>query len=72
MMFLTLEDEFGLFEVTAFPDALGKLGRMDKYGPYVVSGRAQRQHDAVTVTAREVSLYRPHRPSPRPREGIGQ
>ena len=55
MRFLTLDDEYGLFEVTIFPGAGGHLqGRLDTYGPYVVSGKVDRQYDAITVTAEHV------------------
>ena len=52
MRFLTLDDEYGLFEVTIFPDVLH--GGLDRYGPYVVTGKVERQYDAITVTAQHV------------------
>jgi len=56
MMFLTLDDEQGLFEVTVFPDACRALrGRMDGHGPYVVSGTVEDQYGSLTVSAREVT-----------------
>jgi len=57
MMFLTLDDERGLFEVTVFPAALART-RADfrRYGPYLVTGRAEDQYGAVTVAAEDVRL----------------
>jgi hypothetical protein len=56
MMFLTLDGEQGLFEVTVFPDACRSLrGRMDGYGPYVVGGIVEDQYGSLTISARQVS-----------------
>ena len=60
MTFLTMEDEFGLFEATVFPDAHGAVGALDRYGPYIVAGKVQEQYGSVTVTARRVTLGRAH------------
>ncbi len=55
MMFLTLDDEFGLFEVTVFPDILARAHpRLDRYGPYLVTGRVEDQYGSLTVTAERV------------------
>ena len=43
MMFLTLEDEQGLFEATVFPRKYAAVGLLDRYGPYVVAGKVQEQ-----------------------------
>jgi len=69
MMFLTLDDEWGLFEVTVFPDALRRLRlKFREYGPYIVEGKVEDQHGAVTVTAESVSLCRMPGPLPDPHE----
>ena len=55
MMFATLADEFGLFEVTVFPDALRALrGGMNSYGPYIVTGKLDEQYGTVGVTSERV------------------
>jgi len=53
MMFLTLDDEFGLFEVTVFPGACGPQ-KLDSYGPYIVTGKVTEQNDTITITAESV------------------
>ena len=58
MMFLTMEDEWGLFEAIVFPQAYSAIGPLDRYGPYVVSGKVQEQYGSVTVTADRVALCR--------------
>ena len=57
MMFLTMEDEYGLFEVTLFPNAYAAVGALDRYGPYVIAGKVEEQYGSVTVTANRVSLH---------------
>ena len=55
MMFLTLDDEEGLFEVTVFPDACRALrGRLGDYGPYLVSGIVENQYGSLTIIARDI------------------
>ncbi|MFP4054004.1 MAG: DNA polymerase III subunit alpha [Phycisphaerae bacterium] len=52
MMFLSLDDEYGLFEVTVFPGVLRtSRERVDRSGPYWVEGRVESQHGCITVTA---------------------
>ena len=58
MMFLTLDDEHGLFEATLFPNACAAVGVLDRYGPYVIAGRVEEQYGSVTVTAESVTLHR--------------
>ena len=79
MMFLTLEDEFGPFEVTLFPDACKRSGGVfTHYGPYVVRGKVEEQYGSITVSADSIRLLgeprsssegpqrlRQSRPSPR-------
>jgi DNA-directed DNA polymerase III PolC len=52
--FLTMEDEFGLFEVTIFPDAAANIRITRRYGPYIVAGTVEDQYDSLTVSARQV------------------
>jgi DNA polymerase III alpha subunit len=55
MMFLTLDDEDGLFEATVFPDVCRALrGRMQDYGPYIVSGMVEDQYGSLTVSTRNI------------------
>ena len=61
MMFLTLEDEFGLFEVTVFPNAFRRRADLTRYGPYIVAGRVEEQYGIVTMTADRVSLFQADR-----------
>jgi len=55
MTFLTLDDEFGLFEATLFPNVYAAVGPLDRYGPYVLDGVVQRQYGSTAVTARGVT-----------------
>jgi DNA-directed DNA polymerase III PolC len=55
MTFLTLDDEFGLFEATLFPNVHAAAGPLDSYGPYVLDGVVQEQYGSITVTARQVT-----------------
>ncbi len=54
MTFLTLDDEFGLFEATLFPNVCAVVGALDRYGPYVINGVVEEQYGSITVTARGV------------------
>ena len=54
MMFMTLDDEFGLFEATVFPGACRAAG-FGTYGPYIVEGRVEEQYDTVTVTTDRIT-----------------
>ena len=54
MMFLTLDDEFGLFEATYFPGRRGGE-QFDSYGPYIVTGRVTEQYDTISITAKRLS-----------------
>ena len=53
--FLTLDDEFGLFEVTAFPDACRGDLRFNRYGPWLVAGTVEDQYGAILVAAQRIS-----------------
>lgn len=60
MRFLTLEDETGLVEVTLFPGAYRRWGAaLDGRGPYLVEGRVEEDHGAVSVTAERLERLRP-------------
>jgi len=54
MMFLTLDDEFGLFEVTVFPSVLPGASSLKHYGPYIVTGRVEDQYGAISLTAESI------------------
>ena len=59
MMFITLDDEFGLFEVSAFPGACNNARRIGSYGPYVITGRVEKKYRSITVTADRITLWKP-------------
>jgi DNA-directed DNA polymerase III PolC len=50
MQFVTLEDEWGLIEVTLFPGTCPPVAYL-ALGPYVVSGKVEEQYGVLTVTA---------------------
>jgi error-prone DNA polymerase len=55
MLFLTLEDEWGLMEITAFPDLAERCAdQLGHYGPYRVSGRVEDQHDSISIRADDI------------------
>jgi len=57
MKFMTLEDSHGIVEIVLFPKVYQRFGHLLRsYGPYVVRGRVDAQHGAVTVTALWVGL----------------
>jgi len=57
MMFLTMDDPCGLFEVTVFPDLYRSVRKsVGRYGPYVVTGRVQQQYGAISITAERLEL----------------
>ncbi len=58
MMFLTLDDEYSLFEVTVFPDLYRSMNRgFPKYGPYLVTGKVEDQYGSLSVTGRRVEYF---------------
>ena len=48
--FLTLDDEYGLFEVLLVAKAAGR-GVCASYGPHIIEGTVREQHGTVTVAA---------------------
>jgi DNA-directed DNA polymerase III PolC len=50
MQFVTLEDEWGLIEVTLFPGTCTPIAYLT-LGPYLVTGVVEEQYGVVTVTA---------------------
>jgi DNA polymerase-3 subunit alpha/error-prone DNA polymerase len=75
MMFLTLDDEFGLFEATVFPDlcrrirglqaatngGLEPLRPPNRYRPYIITGKVRDQYGAITITAEDIRDCQPNR-----------
>jgi len=57
MMFLTLDDEFGLFEASVFPDACNTGPTMASYGPYIIAGRVEEKYGTVMINASRVTLW---------------
>jgi len=53
MMFLTMDDEFGLFEATLSPDRAA-LHRFENYGPYITTGTVAEKHGTISIEAEEV------------------
>jgi DNA polymerase III alpha subunit len=51
MQFITLEDEWGLVDVTLFPRLCPPVPHLG-VGPYIVEGDVDLQYDVLTVTAR--------------------
>ncbi|NBB95212.1 MAG: DNA polymerase III subunit alpha [Planctomycetes bacterium] len=67
MMFVTLADEWGVFEVTVFPDAYRRLGPcVNRYGPFIVAGRLEQQHNVISITADDLKPYKPYNSPPAP------
>jgi DNA polymerase III alpha subunit len=55
MLFLTIEDEWGLMEITAFPDLAERCAdQLRHYGPYLISGRVEDQHDSISIRADDI------------------
>ncbi len=55
MEFVTLEDEWGVVEVTLFPAAYRRFAHLlGALGPYVVEGRVEDQYGAISVSATRV------------------
>lgn len=55
MQFITLEDEWGLMEVTIFPGTCALLTHLT-VGPYIVVGVVDQQFGVFTVTAEKMNL----------------
>ncbi len=59
MLFLTLEDEYGMFEATVFPSAMRAMRtKLAGAGPYRITGRVDSQHGCVSVTADTIERIR--------------
>jgi DNA polymerase-3 subunit alpha len=54
MSFLTLDDEWGLFEVTVFPGAC-QADALRTYGPHIVTGIVQDNYGAIILEARSLT-----------------
>src|SRR5207248_5613700 len=57
MQFVTLEDEWGLIEVTLFPGTCPPVAYLT-LGPYLVTGVVEEQYGVLTVTARRFEKIR--------------
>ena len=55
MRFFTFDDEYGLFEATAFDDTCRVDGRPGTQGPAIITGQVQEHYGTVTIAAEEVS-----------------
>ncbi len=59
-VFLSLEDEFGLTDVTVFEDVYMRFGHLifgPQSGPLLIKGSLQRRGGGVSVMARELSFF---------------
>jgi len=55
MEFLTLEDEYGLFEVVLFPQVFRRCRQfIGTLGPYEVTGKVESRYDSVAITAETI------------------
>jgi len=60
MAFVTLEDEWGIFEVTLFPEVYRRFGAyFSSYGAYEVTGRVENQFGALTLTLEKARIIQP-------------
>jgi DNA polymerase III alpha subunit len=62
MQFITLEDEWGLVDVTLFPRICPPLAHLGM-GPYLVEGEVEEQYGVLTITARRFYLALERQPS---------
>ncbi|MFP4501357.1 MAG: DNA polymerase III subunit alpha [Candidatus Hydrogenedentota bacterium] len=55
MKFMTLEDPGGTYEVVVFPETYQTYGHLlTSLGPYIVTGKVQREHDAHALIAAHI------------------
>ena len=65
MEFATFEDETDIFEVTLFPDAYRRYGRLLRSaGPFLIKGKVEDQYRAVTITAAYLDYLLPEQKLP--------
>lgn len=57
MQFITLEDEWGLVEVTIFPGACPLVPYLSM-GPYLVEGNVEKQHGVMTLNASAIEAVK--------------
>jgi len=63
MKFITIEDTCGTMEVVLFPREYKRYGHLIRsYGPYIVSGKVEDQHGAITITCERLRVAHPDRP----------
>jgi DNA-directed DNA polymerase III PolC len=67
MKFISIEDRHGIVEVTLFPAAYRRLGHLLTIdGPYLVRGRVESHHGAVTLNGESLDHLVPEHPPLRP------
>ncbi|MDP7287351.1 MAG: PHP domain-containing protein [Phycisphaerae bacterium] len=49
MIFLTMDDEFGLFEATFFPDQAAE-DQFNTYGPHIITGKVTEQYGTIDIS----------------------
>lgn len=59
MEFVTLEDEYGVFEAVLFPDVFRRYRSLvGTLGPYAVTGKVEERYDAIAITAERIEKLR--------------
>ena len=65
MKFLSMEDLTATFEVTLFPDAYRRFGRLLRSaGPFLIKGKVEDQYGALTITAAFLDYLLPQQKLP--------
>jgi len=60
MLFITLEDEYGLFEALVGSNLYSRIGGpLREYGPYLIFGQVADQYDSINVRVQEILLACP-------------
>jgi DNA polymerase III alpha subunit len=58
MLFLTMDDESGVYEVTVEGETAARVCKLlGSIGPYLVTGRVDRRHGALSLAARNITRY---------------
>ncbi len=60
MMFVTMEDEFGVLEGVLFPRACGRSeGALREPGPYLFEGEVESEHGVASLSIRRIEPLPP-------------
>lgn len=68
MLFVTFEDETGLFEVVIFPDTYKRFAKLLSYTPYpfLIRGRVEEDKGAISITLSHIGVLRRQNPETHP------